>query len=167
MSEAALALPRLFLQPAEAVVADTPTMVHTVLGSCVAITLRAPRLGLAAIVHCVLPASGAPAATLSTSEAVKYVDTAAEMLLQILARRGVLQTEIEVKLFGGADNMGLDGYRVGARNVEAALAAFAERGMPVAASDVGGRHGRTIDFDTTTGEVQVRRLPLRHHRGKL
>jgi chemotaxis receptor (MCP) glutamine deamidase CheD len=33
-----------------------------------------------------------------------------------------------------------------------------EEGLTVAASDLGGRRGRTIRFDTATGEVLVRRL---------
>jgi chemotaxis protein CheD len=129
---------RLFLQPAEAVFAESPAQVRTVLGSCVAVTMRAPRLGVAAAAHCVLPTAGAAAAALPHSEAFKYVDTAIDLMMLAFAQRGATAPEIEVKLFGGADSLGgpgsPDSCRVGKRNVEAALAALAERGIVPAAS---------------------------------
>ena len=165
MANEAASVPRLFLQPGDAVFADNPAQVHTVLGSCVALTMRAPRLGVAAVAHCVLPEAGVSASALPLAEALKYVDTTVELMLLALQRRGASVREIEVKIFGGADNLGSvapsSGYHVGSRNVEATLAALGERGIVPVTSSVGGRHGRVIDFDTVTGEVQVRRLPLR------
>jgi chemotaxis protein CheD len=161
MTEEPMVMPRIHLQPAAAVVTDKPTMVHTVLGSCVAVTMRVARLGLAAAAHCLLPNAGAPAAALEEAEALRFVDTTIELMLGDFTRRGASLQEIEVKLFGGADNMGEGGYQVGSRNVEAALAALAASGTMPAASSVGGTHGRTIDFNTATGEVAVRRLPMR------
>jgi chemotaxis protein CheD len=154
---------RVFLQPAGIVVANQPALIRTVLGSCVAITMRSPRLGLAAVAHCLLPHAGAPAATLAPAEALRYVDSTVDLMLMAFARCGVTPREIEVKLFGGADNMNAAdpgrGYQVGKRNVETALAALGERGIVPAARGVGGRSGRVIDFDTASGEVLVRRLP--------
>jgi chemotaxis protein CheD len=111
-----------------------------------------------------------PAAALPVAEALKYVDTAIELMLMAFATRGVTTQEIEVKLFGGADSLGADvpagGYCVGSRNIEAALAVLAQRGIVPVAGGVGGRHGRVIDFDTASGEVHVRRLPSRSEGGR-
>ena len=151
----------LFLQPAELVVAETAMRVKTVLGSCLAIVMRAPRLGVAAMAHCLLPNAGADG-----EERLKYVDTTIETMLLAFARRGAGWGELEVKLFGGAD--GLEGsaggspYRVGSRNVESALKELAARGMAAAASDVGGMCARLVELDTGTGDVFVKRLPVAH-----
>jgi chemotaxis protein CheD len=164
--------PRLFLHPAEAVFLDSPAQVHTVLGSCVAVTMRVPRLGLAATSHSLLPRAGSPAVDLPAAQALRYVDTAIELLLQAFTERGASAREIEVKLFGGADDLSSEGasgaFRVGMRNVAAALETLETNGLAVAAGEVGGRQGRVIDFDTETGEVVVRRLPgrLRWSRGQ-
>jgi chemotaxis protein CheD len=170
MDEARIGVSRVFLLPAEAILSESPTQVRTVLGSCVAVTMRAPRLGLAAAAHCIMPTAGVPAEAMAVSEALKYVDTAIDLMLLAFARFGATRGEIEVKLFGGADSVGAiapaDGYSVGSRNVESALAALGARGMVATASDLGGRQGRVIDFDTATGTVLVRLLPARAERGR-
>src|ERR1035438_134319 len=93
------------LLPGEMVFTETPLSVKTVLGSCVAITMRDPHRGLAAVVHCLLPLAGERTACLPRKEAVKYVDSATAILLDDFARYGVKAEELEVKLFGGADNL--------------------------------------------------------------
>ncbi len=148
----------LFLQPAELVVAEAAMRVRTVLGSCVAIVMRAPRLGVAAMAHCLLPNSDGAA-----DEKLKYVDTTIAAMLLVFARRGAGSAELEVKLFGGADGMRASGagspYRVGSRNVESALCELAALGIVPASSDVGGEAARLIELDTGTGVVFVKRLP--------
>ena len=161
MSERAASEP-LFLQPGELIRTVGPARVRTVLGSCVAITVRVPRLRRAAIAHCLLPEAGVPAETLPDKELLRYVDTTLERMLREFADRGAGPQDLEVKLFGGADRIGggIGGrFRVGTRNIETALKILEGRGISVAASGVGGRRGRVIEFDTESGEVVVRILP--------
>lgn len=152
-----------FLQPGELLTAETPMRVKTVLGSCVAITMRAPHLGVTAIAHCLLPEAGVPLDTIPREEALRYVDTTIELMLRGFAQRGAALQDIEIKLFGGADSLAEPnqgcGYCVGRRNVDSARAILAARGLAITASGVGGRQGRTIEFNTGTGEVYVRILP--------
>ena len=151
-----------FLQPGELLVARKPVRVKTVLGSCVAITMRDRRLNMAAIAHCLLPQAGTPVDGLSRREALRFVDTTIELMLRGFAGRGVAPCELEIKLFGGAEGCGSQSadspYGVGRRNVAAARAALTTRGMEISRSDVGGKKGRVIEFDTRTGEVIVQRL---------
>jgi chemotaxis protein CheD len=151
-----------FLQPGELFTGHSPAHVKTVLGSCVAITVRDRRLGLAAMAHCLLPEAGAPADKLPRGEALRFVDTTIDLMLNSFWRQGARAGDLEVKLFGGADGLSLDshsGTGVGSRNVDAARALLAARGFIPAASGVGGRRGRVIEFDTESGEVRVRLLP--------
>jgi chemotaxis protein CheD len=152
---------RAFLQPGELFTTERPARVKTVVGSCLAIMMRAPRLGLAVIAHCLLPQAGAPLDALPRKEALRFVDTTLELILRGFAERGAAGDEMEIKLFGGADTMCKDGsgYCVGRRNIETARSVLAAHGLSVAVSGVGGRRGRSIEFDTGTGKVLVKVLP--------
>jgi len=155
----------IFLQPGELVTSATPVRVKTVVGSCLAIMIRAPRLGLAAVAHCLLPKAGVPVETLPREQALRYVDATLELILEMLARRGARGADLEIKLFGGAEGLGGPGtasiYNVGSRNVAAASGLLAEHGLTVAASCLGGSTGRVLEFDTETGDVFVQKLPAR------
>jgi chemotaxis protein CheD len=153
---------KVFLQPGELWIDDVPALVKTILGSCLAITVRAPRLGLASMTHCLLPCAGSERGRLPRKEALKYVDTTMRILFDTFASRSAALSELEVKLIGGADSISPTGsanhYSVGDRNVKMALDGLEERGITPAASIVGGRAGRVMVFDSATGDVFVRRL---------
>jgi len=152
---------QVFLQPGQLWLDDTPALVKTILGSCLAITMRAQRLGLAAVTHCLLPSAGG-LARLTRAETLKYVDATVGLLFEIFALRGASLADLEVKLVGGADNLLANGppnrYSVGSRNVQVALAGLAQRGIRPAAAIVGGRAGRVMVFDAGTGDVFVKLL---------
>ena len=57
MIETAAELPEVYLQPGEVYLARSPTILKTVLGSCVGITFWVSRLGIGALCHGVLPRS--------------------------------------------------------------------------------------------------------------
>jgi len=155
-----------FLKPGEWVLADEPTRVKTILGSCVAVTVRSPRLGLAAVTHCLLPNAGEAGESVDDTTAPRYVDSALDIVFDAFARRGALLAELEVKLVGGADGltreMSRGRYSVGARNVRTALQEIASRGLTPAVSVVGGRAGRVLVFDTATGNLFVKQLVSPH-----
>jgi chemotaxis protein CheD len=147
-----------FLHPGELFTSETPASVKTILGSCVAITMRAPRLGLAAMAHCLLPSAGASNCALTETDALRYVDTTIDLMLRRFRGRGAKREELEIKLFGGAGRSDLASYAVGDRNVEAAQSILARYGINVVATATGGRRGMAIVFDTGTGDVFVKRL---------
>lgn len=153
---------KVFLKPGELWIADSPTLVKTILGSCLAITMRAPRLGLASMTHCLLPSAGDRPEGISREEALKYVDTTIGILFAAFAAHGAAIREFEVKLIGGADNLlattSPSRYAVGSRNVETALEGLAARGVTPSVTIVGGRIGRVMVFDSGTGDVFVRQL---------
>jgi chemotaxis protein CheD len=155
-----------FLNVAQGSIFHRPTMAHTVLGSCVAVTFYVPTHGLAAIFHALLPNAAdyrlhAPEAT-----PYKFVDTAIDNIFHRLLHRGVARHEIECKVFGGASALFAEEMSVGRRNVETAFATLAELGLRVAASNVGGERGRKIVFASSTGEIFVRMLQNGSKAGK-
>jgi chemotaxis protein CheD len=149
-----------FLKPGEMVVSSQPMAVTTLLGSCVAVTMFNQRLRLGAICHALLP-SCRRETPCSQQEAGKYVECAISLMLEELNRRGVLNGEIEAKLFGGSDMFAtVDGRRlsVGRQNMEMALRMLDEASVRVVTRDLGGPRGRKIIFHTHTGEVFLKRL---------
>lgn len=147
------------LLPGYAHFAKEPTVVTTVLGSCVSATMHCPRVRAGAICHALFPA-GVPA---GEEEPFRYVDRSIEAMAAWFEGIGARRGEIEVKLFGGAGtNWSGDGgppcVNVGRSNVESALRTLAAHGLCVTARDVGGTIGRKLYFFSHTGEVYVKRL---------
>lgn len=157
-------LPSVYLQPGELTVAEDPTVVSTVLGSCVSVTLHSPRRGFGAICHAMLPFGGA-------ESDFRYVDWSLGYMLKCFDRFGIGRREISVKLFGGADMFETRGIpsrtlTVGQQNIGAALDLLKKEGLKPIARDVGGMQGRKLFFYPHTGEVFVKRLakhPLSTH----
>ena len=147
-----------FLNVAQGILVNKPTLAHTVLGSCVSVTFFAPRQGLSAIFHALLPRAADYRLHSPGDTPYKFVDTAIVTLVHRLEHRGVRLGDIECKVFGGASALFAEDMSVGRRNVETAFATLADLGLRVAASNVGGERGRKIVFSSSTGEIFVRLL---------
>ena len=162
MAAAEEGLPEIYVQPGESRLVREPAILRTLLGSCVGIAFRAPRLGVVALCHPMLPRSPArPPAPLSRSAGRRYVDFAIRDLAQQFDALGARRDEVEVKLFGGGDVllMANDKARptVGRLNSEVAMRVLAEEGFAVIASSLGGKRGINIHFNTMTGDVLLQR----------
>jgi len=160
MSPAGIQASPLFLKPGEMVVSSEPMLVTTLLGSCVAVTMFSPRLRLGAICHALLPSCRRDQPC-SHHDSGKYVECAVALMRGELNARGVPDSEIEAKLFGGSDMFALlDGRRlsVGRQNIEMALQVLEAASLRVVTRDLGGPRGRKIIFHTHTGEVYLKRL---------
>jgi len=139
-----------------------PAILRTLLGSCVGIAFWAPRLGLGALCHPMLPRFPAKqAVTLSRSAGRRYVDYAIRDLARQFDSLGARREEVEVKIFGGGDVLLMvsDETRptVGRLNCEVAMEVLKEEGFTVMASSLGGKRGVNIHFNTKTGEVLLKR----------
>lgn len=147
-----------FLNVAQGMVFERPTMAHTVLGSCVAVTFFVPRRGMSGLFHALLPKACEYRLHNPELTPYKFVDTAIETMVHRFNLRGVHSQEIECKVFGGSTALFAEEISVGRRNVEAAFDTLAVLGLRVAASNVGGPRGRKIVFASGTGEIFVRML---------
>lgn len=143
-------LRRVFLSPGEVFGAAEPTLVTTVLGSCVAVTLWDKNRQVGGINHFVLPRGG---------ESARYGETAILALLENVIGLGAHLRSLEAKVFGGAAVLPTSGEgSVGAANVAYALGELSRRGIPVVARRTGGERGRLLMFNTETGDAFVRWL---------
>jgi chemotaxis protein CheD len=156
-------MPELYVQPGESPLVSQRVVMRTLLGSCVGITFRAPRRGIAALCHPMLPHCPANrVAKLSRTARARYVDLAIRDISQQMDALGVARSETQVKIFGGGDVLEVTGDAsrptVGQLNGESALRTLEAEGFQVTVSIIGGKSGVQIQFDTGTGEVLLRRL---------
>lgn len=127
-------------------------LISTILGSCVAVCLWDSVMRMGGINHYMLPLwNGEGLAT------PKYGNIAMERLLAKMLAMGCRPEYLTAKVFGGANLMGTGNevFLIGDRNVLLAYQMLEEYGIPVVASDVGGRTGRKIVLQTETGVVLV------------
>ncbi|MBI5888156.1 MAG: chemotaxis protein CheD [Deltaproteobacteria bacterium] len=161
------------VKPGELNISARPVALHTILGSCLTVTMFSPRMHIGGICHALLPhlrrgdpGGGKPAAGAAhdgRDEEFKYVDSAIKFMLESFSAYGVAEDEIEIKTFGGADmfeSSGIPGgiVTVGAQNIKMAGEFLESRHLKIVNSDVGGREGRVLYFYTHTGECLVRRI---------
>jgi chemotaxis protein CheD len=154
-------LPEFYLQPGEWRIVRTPSILKTVLGSCVGITFHAPRLAASALCHPMMPTHTVrPLISSDPVAARRYVDWVIREIAHEFDGLGAARCEVGVKLFGGADVLASSrkSASVGTMNVETALRVLQEEGFEVLASRLGGSRGIFIEFNTGNGEVLLRQL---------
>lgn len=153
----------IYLKAGEMAFAVEPSVVMTVLGSCLSVTLFHRRSGFAAISHALMPRCPKRGKCNGCcGQQAKYVDCMVPWMLRRFNEAGARTKEIELKVFGGADMFTSAGTRgvisIGKQNIDAAFEAIEQSGLRVHSRDVGGNRGRKIFFNTETGEVLLKRL---------
>jgi chemotaxis protein CheD len=163
MAEGDVLVADVYVQPGESQLVSTPAILRTVLGSCVGVTFRAERLGIAALCHPMLPSypTNGPSRP-TTAAGRRYVDFTIRDIACQFDRLGAKREEVEVKLFGGGDVLLVNELNkrptVGRLNCERALRVLEDEGFSIVSSSLGGTSGIRIEFITKTGEVRLRRL---------
>ena len=135
----------------QAILARDPARLTTILGSCVAVTLYAPRRRLGMLCHVVLPEARSDG-----DNPAKFADTAVPHMISTLKSQGVSVGELTAKIAGGACMFGNSQFaRIGDGNVQAVTTALNAAGISIAGRDVNGTAGRHVCFDLATGCVSV------------
>lgn len=136
----------------EFVVTTTPTIISTILGSCVAVCLWDKVNLNAGLNHFLLP--GDPEK--DTSHQNRGISSTTMMIKALISRDSKIDN-LEAMVFGGSNSIVFqnDVYQVGKRNVEAALAVLHDFNIKVVDKHIGGKQGRKIRFDTQSGVTQV------------
>ncbi len=154
----------MYLKPGELHIARQPTIITTLLGSCVAIVIFEPTSKTTAVCHSVLPYDQMN----MDREAYYYVDTSIEYMLDALrfqsSMKGKLNSRIIVKMFGGADVIKgnspktMKAATVGEQNVRAAEHVLAKYGLKADCRKVRGLRGYKLMVRSDSGEVGVKYL---------
>lgn len=144
---------------ADANVVTPPKTIRTSgLGSCVGIVLYDERSNVSGMAHVMLPSSSL--CREKQPNLAKYADTAIPYLLEELEKLGAKQRYMKAKIAGGAQMFAFSPatsmMRIGPRNVEAVKEKLKELKIPIIAEDVGGKSGRTIEFNPISKKLNIR-----------
>lgn len=149
-------LPHVFLKPGELFLSRNPAIVSTVLGSCISITFFEPAARLGAMCHVMLPSG-------PMGDGYKFLDSTLNYMVEKIGGMGILLAACDVKMFGGADvllPLELQGSRmsIGQQNIQEAQRRLDALGIVPKASDVGGKLGRKLFFNSYTGDVFLKKV---------
>jgi chemotaxis protein CheD len=152
-----LAFKHITLQPGEFHFSRDNVRVHTLLGSCVAITLWHPQKHIGGMCHYMLPCSG-PSKRL---ELGFFADGAISMFLKEIKKHHTHPRDYQVKLFGGSNmlrqlNSNHHYLNVAEKNIAAGLNLLAKHGFNVQNMDLGGSTHRQVYLELWNGDVWVK-----------
>lgn len=155
-------MPKVFVGMADMKIAKPPDVLVTLgLGSCVGIVLHDTLSKLSGMVHIMLPSSKSITYPLVEEQPLKFADSGIMCLISKMEEAGARRENLVAKIAGGAhlfDSGKPVNETVGHRNIQSCMNTLSMSSIAVVAKDVGGNKGRTIEFDTVTGELQVKTL---------
>ena len=150
-----------YLHPGFVSATATPSVISTLLGSCVAVGLWDEGAGVGGMNHFLLPhLAGRGVAS------PRFGNVAMEQLLSRLVAAGARRHGRKARRFGGAcvlEALRGIGGSLGRSNVEVAQRLLNEAGIPIVSADVLGDRGRKVTFRTDDGSCTVRLLTGERH----
>jgi chemotaxis protein CheD len=141
-----------------------PAVIHTILGSCVAVCLYDPVQRIGGMNHILLPGN---ADTKYFDASARYGIHAMELLINRIMTLGGNRHQLIAKAFGGAHILPsiTPENGTGRRNIEFVREFLKTEAISMVSYDLGGHQARRIFFHTDTGEVLVKRIFRPKHHG--
>jgi chemotaxis protein CheD len=156
------------LHPCEVWFGGGRTRVHTVLGSCVAITLWHPTLHIGGMCHYMMCCRPIQPQGRPRQPDGCYADKAMDVIQAKIRASRRRSEEFEAKLFGGgymfsdpAGTISWNATQLQERNIAAGRELVARYGYRVVAEHMGGHGHRKLIFDVHTGHAWLKHMPLR------
>jgi chemotaxis protein CheD len=148
------------IHPGEYFATNEDFIIATVLGSCIAVALYDPLAGKGGLNHFMLPGELGRQGIIGDTNA-KYGMYAIELLVNELMKLGVRKKDLKAKVFGGGAVLRFPDGRstnIPQSNIDFTFAYLENEGIPILASDVGGREPRKIFLYPRTGKVLLKRI---------
>lgn len=143
-----------FLNPGEFYFGGGYTRVHTLLGSCVSITLWHPQKHIGGMCHIMLPSNSRKADTPFDG---RYADEAMRLFDREISKAGTQPSDYVAKIFGGGNmfpGQTPDSPKIiGNQNIASSLKLLRERRIRIAAQHLGGEGHRKLFFNLWNGDV--------------
>lgn len=138
-----------------------PTVIETILGSCVSVCMFDSATKVGGMNHILLPGK----ADLGNFDgATRYGINAMEMLINKMMKLGAKRKNLWAKVFGGAhiiQSLHLNNSP-GLKNVSFVEKFMEIEGIPIVSRDTGGVNARRVYFHTDSGDVFLKTLPAFH-----
>jgi chemotaxis protein CheD len=134
-----------------------PTVIKTLLGSCIAACLRDPETGVGGMNHFMLPAA------LNgdrEDNPARFGLHAMELLIGQIQKLGGQRARLQAKVFGGGHVLQMTESPNGVpqQNIRFIREFLRTEEIPLLAHDLGGYTARYVFFDTASGRVKLKRL---------
>ncbi len=145
---------RIILNVGDIVVSSEPSILETVLGSCVSVCLWDVQLRIGGMNHFMLPQmiDGIKNPAYCGMEST-------DRLINTILEMGASINNIKAKIFGGGRVIKVyQRFDVGSENVMAAKKLLMKYGIPIISELTGDKHGTKIVFYSATGKVFVKRI---------
>ena len=131
-------------------------LISYALGSCVGICITDKVLKIAGMAHVMLPYNKNE----DKINTFKYADTAIAEMVRKMEIMGCMRSRMVAKIAGGARMFEIKGNstigNIGDRNVQATKETLQQLKIRLIAEDVGLNYGRTIVFDSNTGDLTIK-----------
>jgi chemotaxis protein CheD len=140
-----------FLHPGYIFASQEPHLIHTVLGSCVAVCLWDVEHKCGGICHYILSKSD------KWERNGKYGEVAIPHLIRLMMELGSNKADLKAHIVGGGDNSSFHSP-VGAENAELAEKLLKKNRIDVLTQDVRGQFGRKVVFNSGSGEILIYKI---------
>jgi chemotaxis protein CheD len=136
-----------------AVTSDDEILSTSCLGSCVGVVLYDADHGIAGLVHIKRPSVDG---TMPENPG-KFADTGISALLDAMEAQGADRSCIRAMIAGGGNILDIDydDHSISQRNITQTREVLDTLGIPIVSQDVGGEIGRSLTFDSKTGELSI------------
>jgi len=128
------------------------------LGSCIALTIYAPKRKIAVMAHIMLPDSPDPREG-KIYKIGKFADKAIPEMVRMFDEHGIKRRELRAKFAGGAKMFAFSSspaMAIGEKNISRVKELLKKFSVTTENSDTGGTKGRSVTFYTDTCELEVR-----------
>lgn len=136
-------------------IANGPSVLRTILGSCVGICIYDRMKKIGGLAHILLPVD-----TSNGTAIEKFAETAIPYMVQLLLKEGAKKEFMSAKIAGGASMFKFEASvtlgQIGERNIEETKKMLAKLQIPLVDEDTGGSAGRVIDFFLDDGHLKVK-----------
>ena len=166
-------LPKIYLKAGEVYIAKKPSIVWTVLGSCLSVILYSKAHKISAISHAQLPTPNkrtehnlkcslsCPSTCLQKDEEVidelRFVSCSIKYMVDKLGKLGIAKKDLKAAIYGGAQlfDSAKDLFLIGPRNLKEAHFVLNDLHIPIINENVLGNKSRLINFRTAEGIVSI------------
>jgi len=149
-------LPVMHLGIGELAIIKSPTIIQTVLGSCVSTIMWVPSHHFSMVSHSIYPSSDR---SYKTNECdCRYVNSCIERMDKEIRKRGIVQGNVIVKIFGGASQLDNNSADIGSFVVSKTVKMLKQYGYTIDVQETGGNQSRKLLFNSSTGDVYIRKM---------
>ena len=139
-----------YLEPGYIFLAEKPTSISTVLGSCVSVCIYDRKRKVGGMNHFQVPF-----ATDSDQATARFGNVATITLIRMMVHDGSKIKNLEAQILGGALNRKISQKDIGLENIMAARKILTREHIQITSEDVRGGKGRKVVFNTGNNEIAV------------